>query len=96
MSETFKKGQMVPKRLRMVFTHKKTQSNVVFGCDVIVTGRTINAISEPSSGVIIVNLSKGRRMNNGTFQKKDYQFKDFIINCAGYETGSGFHSGVSK
>ena len=87
---------MVPKRLHMVFTHKKTQSNVVFGCDARVSGRTIIAIGEPSPAVIVVRHSKGRRMNNGTFQKKDYQFKDIIIDCSGYEAGGGFHQGESK
>ncbi|QIW86685.1 hypothetical protein KMC53_gp58 [Klebsiella phage LASTA] len=79
MVEHFKKGQMVPKRLGVVFTHKKNQSNVTFGCDVEVDGRMVRATSPTERGVICINGYKGRRRGNGTFQRVNYAFVGFQI-----------------
>lgn len=67
MIQTFKKGQIVPRRLRLAMCiDKKSQHSLVFGCDVVVKGRNIYGKSD---GPLIRYKQKGRRMNNGTFRK---------------------------
>lgn len=74
MIEFFKKGQLVPRRLRMVIaSDRKAQSCAVFGCDVIVEGRKITALSD---GPVIYVRRMVRRMNNGTFKKVDMTVRD--------------------
>ena len=80
MTEVFKKGQLVPRRLRMAITaDRKAQSCVVFGCDANVEGRRITAMSE---GPIFMVRRVGRRMNNGTFKKSRLLVKDVYFNAA--------------
>lgn len=62
--EFFKKGQMVPKRIGMVFVHKQARHAITFGCDVMVDGNTITAITEGT--IITVRARVSREMNNGT------------------------------
>ena len=92
MAEHFKKGQIIPKRLGMAFTHKKAQSNVTFGCDVVVEGRTIRATSTIECAVICVNAYKGRRRGNGTFQRVFYTFENIHIDAAGFYSGSSMEA----
>lgn len=80
MIETFKKGQMVPRRLRLAVTSdRKAQSCVVFGCDVSVEGRRVTALSD---GPVFVVRRVVRRMNNGTFKKSLLLVKDTWFVCA--------------
>ena len=90
MGEIFRKGQIVPKRLGFVITHKKTQHNVTFGCDVEVTGRVVKAISEPSPSVMMCNTHKGRKRKNGTIQRGNYGFVNIIVDCNNMPIGGAF------
>lgn len=90
MSEHFKKGQIVPKRLRMVFTHRKAQINVRFGCDVEVDGRVIRPVGPVATGVICAETWKGIRRNNGTYQKARYLFQDMHIDAQGVSCSAAF------
>lgn len=91
MKEYFKKGQIVPKRLRMVLTHRKAQANIRFGCDVIVEGRTITAISQVEKSVICAEAWKGIRRNNGTYQRVTYSFIGMMINGDGITASTAFN-----
>lgn len=91
MKEYFKKGQIVPKRLRMVITHRKAQANVRFGCDVIVEDRTITATSQVEKAVICAEVFKGIRRNNGTYQRVAYSFVDMKINGDGITGSTAFN-----
>lgn len=69
MAELFRKGQMIPKRLKMAFTHRRAQHCITFGCDVLVEGRVIRAV-DPSSGPIMnIPAFISRKRKNGTRQK---------------------------
>lgn len=81
MSEVFRKGQMVPKRLGFVSTHRKTQCHVTFGCDVEICGNVIKALSDPSTGVFVCNTFRGRVRKNGTIQRFPYKFSSMHIDC---------------
>lgn len=76
MKEHFKKGQMVPKRLKMAITHRKAQHQLTFGCDVIVEGRTITAANGGSPIIYAPHYVGSRKMNNGTKQKQVVEFHD--------------------
>lgn len=90
MKEYFKKGQIIPKRLRMVFTHRKAQVNVRFGCDVEVDGRVIRPTSAVTNGIINVECWKRRRRNNGTYQKVHYHLEDMHIDAGGVPPAEAF------
>ena len=65
--EVFKKGQIVPRRLRLAVTDdRKAQHRILFGCDVEVEGRKVTALSDGSAFYV---RRVTRRMNNGTFKK---------------------------
>lgn len=69
MAELFRKGQMIPKRLKMALTHRRAQHCITFGCDVLVEGRFIRAV-DPSSGPIMnIPAFISRKRTNGTRQK---------------------------
>lgn len=84
--EFFKKGQMVPKRIGMVFVHKKSRHAITFGCDVMVGGNTITAITEGS--IITVAARVSRKMNNGTRRNEIVYFIDAHFVCIPYVTRS--------
>lgn len=86
MKEYFKKGQIVPKRLKMVFTHRKAHAHVTFGCDVVVEGKTVSAVSPCDSPIMVVHAYKGIKRKNGTFQRTSYAFKDFRIDATNART----------
>lgn len=66
MAETFKKGQIVPRRLgRVLCNDRKAQHCVTFGCDVHVDGHVFTALSD---GPAIYVKPMSRRMNNGTLK----------------------------
>lgn len=74
MAEIFRKGQLVPRRLRAIVAgHAKAQHNITFGCDVEVQGRKFTALSE---GVLFYVQRATRRMNNGTYQEFPVVCKD--------------------
>ncbi|EOC0415023.1 hypothetical protein ACI00F_003821 [Cronobacter dublinensis] len=82
MAETFKKGQMVPKRLKMALTHRKVQHRITFGCDVVVEGRVITPVRQDDGAVFMLPHRVARRRNNGTWQRSAISFNDVFI--AGY------------
>lgn len=94
MKEYFKKGQIVPKRLKMVFTHRKAQAHFTFGCDVVVEGRTISAAETLAVCLIVFEVRKGIKRNNGTFQRAAYAFKDIRFDCTGALTAIGVISPI--
>lgn len=66
--EHFKKGQIVPKRLKLVeFAKSRHRHTVVFGADVVVDGRTIEMLSDGC----VFHLKKGRvkRRKNGPTER---------------------------
>ena len=73
--ETFKKGQIVPRRLKMAITaDRKAQHCVTFGSDVEIDGRVVR---QTSYGVLFnVPNFPARRMNNGTYKKTLLTIKD--------------------
>lgn len=86
--EFFKKGQIVPKRLGFVLTHRKSRVNVTFGCDVSVHGSVVTPIGSPAKSVIHCIVFKGRIRKNGTIQRVQYQFNKFSIDCSKTEVGA--------
>lgn len=80
--EFFKKGQIVPKRLGFVSTHRKAMVNVTFGCDVSVHGSVVTPIGSPAKSVIHCAVFKGRIRKNGTIQRVQYEFNKFSIYCS--------------
>lgn len=78
VGENFKRGQIVPKRLRMCFcSDPKAQHAMTFGTDVIVSGRTIYLSG--GDGPAIFLSAKGRRMNNGTHKKVQWVIRDVSL-----------------
>ena len=78
MIEVFRKGQIVPRRLRAgMAVDKKAQHVITFGCDVQVDGRTFRALSD--GPVFCVGRQPQRRMNNGTYKKCGAVFKDIRV-----------------
>jgi hypothetical protein len=77
--ENFKRGQIVPKRLRMAFcSDPKGQHSITFGSDVRIIGRHMYA--KPKDGECAIFISdKGRRMNNGTYKKLNWVFRDMHL-----------------
>lgn len=66
--ETFNKGQLVPRRLRLVsYSDRKAGHGFVFGCDVRVEGRKVIALSD--GACFYAKHRINRRMGNGTFKK---------------------------
>lgn len=61
MTETFKKGQMVPKRLKMALTHRKAQHLITFGCDVVVNERVISPVRPDDGPIFFMQHSAARR-----------------------------------
>ncbi|EOI5799814.1 hypothetical protein ACOII5_004384 [Cronobacter dublinensis] len=82
MSETFKKGQMVPKRLKMALTHRKVQHSITFGCDVVVYGRLIKPIRPGDGPIFSLPYRVARCRNNGTWQKFTINFDNVFFSCA--------------
>lgn len=80
MPETFKKGQMVPKRLKMAFTHRKVQHCITFGCDVVVNGRVVTPVRKGDGPIIMMRIGAARRRNNGTWQQTIVQFRSIQFN----------------
>lgn len=82
MTEQFKKGQMVPKRLKIAITHRSAQHCITFGCDVEVEGRAIRAV-QPSSGPIInIPTLTSRKRKNRTRQRHSVVVKNVSFeNC---------------
>ena len=67
MSEYFKKGQIVPRRLGFLKTlDRKAQHGLTFGGLVRVDGNTVTMLDE---GPAIIVKNAGRRMNNGTYKR---------------------------
>jgi hypothetical protein len=65
--ETFKKGQLVPRRLQKILAwDPKCQYGITFGCDVEINGDEFKALS---SGPMVILKNVSRRMNNGTYKK---------------------------
>lgn len=80
MSKTdrFKKGQIVPKRLRLAITsNPKAQHCITFGADVEVSGRTVRLLSDGAAIVISAKLSRPRK--NGTRQKCHFYSEGFVF-----------------
>lgn len=77
MIEIFKKGQIVPRRLKNVIcSDRKAQHCVTFGCDVARDG---NSYTSLSSGPVFYVRSVKRRMNNGTYKRVRLLIKDTYI-----------------
>lgn len=83
MIQKFKKGQMVPKRLKMAIAHRRAQHRITFGCDVIVHGRKVSPVTPGDGPIFLIPYQVGRRRNNGTWQKFDIAFEDIFISNAG-------------
>jgi hypothetical protein len=77
MDKSFKKGQIVPRRLRKVlFKDRKAQHCAVFGCDCTFDGNVFVAMS---SGPLVYIKNSTRRMNNGTRKKVPCTVKDLYL-----------------
>lgn len=70
MSELFKKGQLVPKRIGHIKCHKKVRHQIVFGADVSVSGNLFHVLPNTGPYLFQLGLLK-RKRNNGTFQDTD-------------------------
>ena len=82
MSEIFKKGQIIPKRIGGVTIHKKARHRIKFGCDVEVNGNQWKAIN--NNGIAMVNCDNQVYIahKNGTKQNVDIIFKNINFDCA--------------
>lgn len=68
MSELFKKGQLVPKRIGHIKCHKKVRHQIVFGADVRVSGNVFTLLENTGKCIFDCKEFK-RKRNNGTYQK---------------------------
>lgn len=82
MSEIFRKGQMVPKRLSMVLTHRRAQHLLTFGCDVVVDGREVRTVMQGDGPMIVLPRRVCRTRTNGTKQQYNVLFLSFIVTGA--------------
>ena len=81
MSEIFRKGQLVPKRLGGVIVHSKARHQVTFGTDVEVSSKTFRALS--NGGPVILIKPTSRRMNNGTRKHEVVAFVGLKVYTSG-------------
>lgn len=88
MSEIFRKGQLVPKRLGIVHVHRKARHQVTFGTDVEVIGNTLRAMA-PGGSVLFARIPSYRVMNNGTRKRECLSFSKFTIDCSGRRSTVG-------
>lgn len=82
MRYSFKKGQIVPKKIgsRFVHVHKKARHNLTWGCDVeIETSPSAMSVKPMSPGSIFVSKVAKRKMNNGTYQNCGVAFNDICL-----------------
>lgn len=89
MTEKFKKGQMIPKRLGMVYVDKKARQKIVFGVDVEVEGKTIRPLAVADQAVIVMPCVLIRKRNNKTLQKVSASFIGMTIDCSGIYQRAG-------
>lgn len=77
--QKFKAGQIVPNRLKMCFcSDAKGRHDLTFGSDTTVVGRFV--YSTPKEGECAIRVhGKGRRMNNGTYKKINWIFRDMHL-----------------
>lgn len=69
-SNTFRAGQIVPRRLRLVLSvDRKSQHAITFGCDVSIVAGEITPLT---SGCILQVAAKTRRMANGTYRRREF------------------------
>lgn len=89
--EMFKKGQIIPRRLRLAITSdRKAQHCVLFGCDVRVEGRKVTALSD---GPAFYVKKVTRRMNNGTFKECALTVRDVFF--CGYKCATQIPGGAA-
>lgn len=88
MSEMFRKGQLVPKRLGIVSVHRKARHQVTFGTDVEVIGNMLRAM-RPGLSVLCAPVHTYRGMNNGTRKRECLSFSIFTIDCSGHRSTIG-------
>lgn len=83
----FKKGQVIPKRLRMVSaSDEKARHAVTFGSDVKINGRTVTLLPGTDGCAFFVS-NNGRRMNNGTYRKVYFTFRNInFVRDVEYDT----------
>lgn len=80
MSEIFRKGQIVPKRLgHILFSDRKARHCVVFGCDVEVSGHIFTALTDGPILYVYGANGPGRHMRNGSFKKSNLTVKDILF-----------------
>ena len=82
MSDIFKKGQIIPKRIGGVTIHKKARHRVRFGCDVEVNGSHWKAINDNGVAIVKIDAQTYIAHKNGTKQKVSVIFKNINFDCA--------------
>ena len=89
MEYSFKKGQIVPKKLGMKFVnvHKAARHNIRFGCDAVanVEGDVLK-VQVLSEGAVFDVSRVSRRRNNGTRQRCAVRFENVYLTGFGYES----------
>lgn len=81
--EIFRKGQMVPKRLSMVLTHRRAQHKITFGCDTIICRRTLSPAVIGDGPIFNLPANICRVRNNKTKQKVPVVFLDMHFSYCG-------------
>lgn len=87
MSELFKKGQIVPRRIGHIKCHKKVRHMITFGADVRVSGNVFTVLQGTGQYLFKCGLL-GRKRNNGTFQKTGLDIEN--VQCVFEGSESGF------
>ena len=78
MSERFRKGQIVPRRLRAVLAaDPRAQHFIQFGCDVVYHKSTFYWL-HGDGPIIVIKANASRKMNNGTRRKSAILFSGDI------------------
>lgn len=91
--QVFRKGQIVPRRLRKGITRlRKAQHCITFGVNTVYCDGVFYA--DLSSGdfvsAVIVFRNAGRKRNNGTFQKCGFYVSNLHCVNMGHKGGSAF------
>jgi hypothetical protein len=87
MSERFKKGQMITKRLNLVDVHRKHRHCWVFGCDVEVNGKHVTAVT--NGPVIRCTNTSIKRRKKGPIEKSTSVISNVCIFNASIAVDTG-------
>lgn len=85
----------MPKRLGWVHVHKKARVHFRFACDVVVDGDVIRPTGTIKHSVLCMEVWKGRKRKNGTYQRVTWKLVGMRIDCSGYPLATGCYGECS-